>query len=63
VTIFSGSPYFAGKKLTNYIRLCYSNSRPDQIDRGIRILKDVMRRVRESAARPAVAGAPSQHLD
>jgi 2-aminoadipate transaminase len=63
VTIFSGSAYFASIKLTNYIRLCYSNSKPEQIDRGIRILKDVMRRVRESAARPAVAGAQSQHLD
>jgi 2-aminoadipate transaminase len=63
VTIFSGSSYFAGKKLTNYIRLCYSNSKPEQIDRGIRILKDVMRRVRESAGRPAVAGAQGQHLD
>ena len=63
VTVFSGRPYFAAAQPTNYIRLCYSNSRPAEIERGIRILKDVMRRVGESAARPPVAGAQGQHLD
>lgn len=49
VTIFSGVAYFANRTPRNFIRLCYSNSTPAEIDRGIEILGDVIHRIANDA--------------
>jgi 2-aminoadipate transaminase len=63
VTIFSGRPYFADRKPGNFIRLAYSNSTPTQIDQGIKILSEVIRRLHNSAGSALTQSAAVQHFD
>ncbi|WP_245465063.1 MULTISPECIES: PLP-dependent aminotransferase family protein [unclassified Mesorhizobium] len=63
VTIFSGKPYFADRKTANFIRLCFSNSKPAEIERGINILSDVVKRLHNSANATPMATASASHFD
>jgi 2-aminoadipate transaminase len=63
VTIFSGRPYFADRKPGSFVRLAYSNSTPAQIDEGIKILGDVVRRLHNSAGGSVHDGMQIQHFD
>lgn len=63
VTIFSGTPYFSERRPNNFIRLCYSNSTPVEIERGVEILGDVARRIANEPRAEAGAAAVAQHTD
>jgi 2-aminoadipate transaminase len=63
VTIFSGRPYFADGEPRNHIRLCFSTSRPADIERAIKILADVIRRLHNSSSPRGSAAVHSDHFD
>jgi 2-aminoadipate transaminase len=63
VTIFSGRSYFADRKSRNFIRLCFSNSKPAEIERGIEILAGVVKRLHNSANLNQLATAAADHFD
>ncbi len=63
VTIFSGRPYFADAQTRNFIRLCFSNSRPAEIQQGIAILGDVVRRNHNFSTMSATAAGNAGQFD
>jgi 2-aminoadipate transaminase len=63
VTIFSGRPYFADAQPSNFIRLCYATSGPEDIERGIEVLGGVAKRLHNLAG-AGLASAPAiGHFD